>query len=86
MTTNIQFNARFYNTQKRIRAISGRLGLFIFRTSKSGQISCYYKPRKHDPLPNHSRTVFESLSNQLRDIALDLGLYITSVNYQFLEL
>ena len=36
-------------------------------------------------LSDQSRTNFEALSDQLREIACDLGLSITDINYQFVE-
>ena len=81
----IIFNARFENTGKRIRSISGRLGEFIFRTSQDGQISCYYKPRKNDSLSGQCPSILDALSSHLRDIARDLGLSVASINYQIPE-
>ena len=75
------FNARLFNTGRRIKSISGRFGLFIFRTYKDGKIAAYYKPRKIDSISDRSRTNFGSLSNQLREIADNLALTIVSINY-----
>ncbi len=83
--SKIIFNAHFRNTRTRIQSISGRMGDFIFRTSHDGQISAFYKPRSAtfiDSSPTHSRTIIESLSNQLREIVGYLGLEITSINFK----
>ena len=78
----ISFSAQFYNPGTRIKSISGRLGPFIFRTSKNGQISAYYKP-KNGSLSSHSAANYESLSSHLREIAADMGISITSINYNY---
>lgn len=79
----ITFNAQLSNTQRRIRSISGKLGLFVFRTYKDGSISAYYKQPKHGPLSDQSRVNFGSLSDQLREIATELALSILSINYSY---
>ena len=80
--SHIIFNAQFYNPKRRIKAISGRLGDFIFRTYPNGKITAYYKP-KNEPLSSQPRAVIESLSNQLRETADELGLTITSINCNY---
>ena len=82
----IIFNAQFRNSYTRIRSISGRVGYFIFRTSRDGRISAYFCPSPKHPLiiegaSGEYRTVFESLSSHLREIAANLGLSITSINF-----
>ena len=77
----IIFNAQLYNSGLRIRSISGKLGNFIFRTYKNGKITAYYKPSHHDSLCGHDAAIIESLSNQLRLLADQLGLSITHINF-----
>ena len=76
----IIFNAQLYNSRIRIKALSGRLGPFIFRTYANGLITAYYKPRKNEPLSSHLRANYEALSNQLREMIEPLGLSITSIH------
>ena len=78
--SKIIFNAQLRNTYTRIQSISGRLGDFIFRSCKDGKITVFYKP-KHLPLSYQCPTNHEALSNQLREITDELGLIITSINY-----
>ena len=69
---SLQFSARFYNPGHRLKSISGRFGSFIFRTHTSGLITAFYKPKKSTNVESvsvHSRSVFESLSVQLREIS-----------------
>ena len=84
MCTKIIFNAQLYNTGRRIKAISGRVGNFIFRTYKDGKMNVFYSP-KYKPLSSRYRVNFESLSNQLREITDDLALVIIAINYQELQ-
>jgi len=74
------FNARLIDTGHRIASISGRLGPFIFRTLPDGRITAYYKP-KHGASSTRYRSNYESLSVQLQEIADQLGLTVTSINY-----
>ena len=79
----IIFNARLQNTGHRIKSLSGRLGPFIFRTYQDGLITAFYKPKntaKNESLSVHSRSVYESLSSQLREMASMLSLKIISIN------
>ena len=68
------------NTGRRIKAISGRLGNFIFRSYKDGKITAYYSP-KHVPLSVQCATNMRAIMDQLREMTDQLGLYITSCNY-----
>ena len=81
--TKIKFSAQLHNSGKRIKAISGRLGFFIFRTYPDGKITAYYKPPKNKPLSNRYRADYESLSKQLRELADHFGLTIKHINYDF---
>ena len=51
-----------------IRALSGRIGNFIFRT-RNGKISAFYKPKKN-------RSIAVPISVQLREITDPLNLII----------
>ena len=51
-----------------IRALSGRIGNFIFRT-RNGKISAFYKPKKN-------RSIAVPISVQLREITEPLNLII----------
>ena len=85
---SLQFSARFYNPGHRLKSISGRFGSFIFRTHTSGLITAFYKPKKStnvESLSVHSRSVFESLSVQLREISDMLGLF-ESLSVQLREI
>ena len=96
--TKIKFSAQLHNSGKRIKAISGRLGLFIFRTYPDGKITAYYKQPKNTERPPveaggvasaeegitcRYRADYESLSKQLREIADHFGLTIKHINYDF---
>ena len=78
--SKIIFNAQMLNTGRRIKAISGRLGNFIFRSYKNGKITAFYKP-KHVPLSVQCATNMLAIMDQLREMTDQLGLYITSYNY-----
>lgn len=78
--SKIIFNAQMINTGRRIKAISGRLGNFIFRSYKDGKITAYYSP-KHVPLSVQCATNMLAIMDQLREMTDQLGLYITSYNY-----
>ena len=80
----VTFNAQLENTGHRIKALSGRLGPFIFRTYKDGKITAFYKPRitrLAGPSSGQCASNFEALCFQLREITTDLGLSIVSINY-----
>ena len=81
--SKIKFNAQLINSGKRIRSISGKLGPFVFRTYTGGIIKAYYKQPKNDSPSVHSRSIIESLSVQLREIAEQLGLTITRINCDY---
>ena len=89
MSQKIIFNAQFHNTGRRIKSISGRVGYFIFRTYRDGHISAYYMPNKRwhfdETSSSQYRTIIESLSNHLREIAADLGLSVESITFDFRE-
>ena len=53
-----------------IRALSGRIGNFIFRT-RNGKISAFYKPKKN-------RSIAVPMPVQLREITTYLNLEIIS--------
>ena len=53
-----------------IRALSGRIGNFIFRT-RNGKISAFYKPKKN-------RSIAVPISVQLREITDPLNLIIVN--------
>lgn len=76
----IIFNAQMINSGRRIKAISGRLGDFIFRTLKDGKITAYYSP-KSLPISKHCATNMLAIFDQLREMTDQLGLHITSYNY-----
>ena len=77
----IIFNAQMINSGRRIKAISGRLGNFIFRTYKDGKITAYYSP-KHLPISEHCATNVLAIIDQLREMTDQLGLHITSYNFE----
>ena len=81
----IIFNAQLANTRRRIKSISGRLGDFIFRTYQDGKITAYYKPQplKNEPISSQCRANFDAISKQLREMADQLALTITSINYLY---
>lgn len=81
MTNNIIFNAQLYNSQRRILSISGKLGPFVFRTYRDGKITVYYHPPKNERNSRQYRDDFEALSKQLHDIAEQLDLSVTAINY-----
>ena len=78
--SKIIFNAQMINTGRRIKAISGRLGNFIFRSYKNGKITAFYSP-KHVPLSVQCATNMLAIFDQLREMTDQLGLHITSYNY-----
>lgn len=77
----IKFNAQLHNSGHRILSISGKLGKFIFRTRKNGMITAYYKQPENESLCSQDADILESLSDQLRTIADQLGLSITQINF-----
>ena len=78
--SKIIFNAQMHNSGRRIKAISGRLGNFIFRTFKDGKITAFYKP-KHLPISDQCATNMLAIFDQLREMTDQLGLHIVTYNY-----
>ena len=75
------FNAQLTNSKRFIKALSGRVGSFVFRTYPNGLITAYYKPAKNRALTGDCREKYEILSREIREIADQLRLNVSKITY-----